>query len=213
IDEGTCEQLNLGFCELVIDLRPEESPECSTGGLECWKAAAAADLPVFLRTYIQDGVYDIGTYGSEQTYEFVVKSNPDETEASMALIGRREFGDTWAGLKFDQWPNTGEYGATIFADVDLRFGVANHPGVDTHLVFVSRKAADTCALYVNGVYQATVDRAISLSGLVGIGYGTRNEDGSDTFDDFDGVIYGVAIYGAAFSDEQIAAHSEAFFQP
>jgi len=181
--------------------------------VESWQAAASADSPGFLATYVPDDLYDIGTYGGEQTYEFVVKSNPDETEASMALIGRRQFGDTQAGIKFDQWNNTGEYGATIFGVVDLYYGVPNNPGEDVHLAFVSSEAAGTCALYVNGVYQASVDRAIALSGLVGIGYGAEGEDGSGAFDNFDGVIYGVAIYDAALSDEQIAAHSDAFFVP
>ena len=42
------------------------------------------------------------------TYEFVVRSNPAETEPSMCLIGRRDFGDTQMGLKYEQWNNTGD---------------------------------------------------------------------------------------------------------
>jgi len=178
-----------------------------------WENAVVPATPGFLATNVPDGLYDIGVYGGEQTYEFVVKSNPDETNASMALIGRREFGDTQAGLKYEQWNNTGTYGATLFGVVDLDFGVANDPGVDTHLVFVSSETAGTTALYVNGVYQASVDAALPLSGLVGIGYGAQGEDGSGAFDDFDGIIYGVAIYDAALSDEDIAGHSDAFFLP
>jgi hypothetical protein len=186
-----------------------------TAAIASWEAAAAAASPGFIATNIADGVYDIGAYGGEQTYEFVVKSNPDEIEPSMCLIGRRDFGDTQAGIKFDQWENTGEFGATIFGVVDLYFGVANNPGVDTHLAFVSSETSGTTALYVNGVYQASVDRAISLSGNVGIGYGAQDEAtrGSSSFDNFDGVIYGVAIYDAALSDADIAAHSDAFFAP
>jgi len=194
----------------VSDVRVVE-PDM-TAAIESWEAAAQAAGPGFIATNVPDALYDIGTYGGEQTYEFVVKSNPDETNASMALIGRRQFGDTEAGLKYEQWNNTGTYGATLFGVVDLNFGVANDPGVDTHLIFVSSEAAGTTALYVNGVYQASVDAAIPLSGLVGIGYGAEGEDGSGAFDDFDGVIYGVAIYDAALSDEEIAAHSEAFFK-
>jgi len=183
--------------------------------LDDWRAAAAPASPTFLATNIADGVYNIGTYGGEQTYEFVVKSNPAETEPSMCLIGRRDFGDTQAGLKFDQWENTGEYGATIFGVVDLYFGVPNNPGVDTHLAFVSSVGASTTKLYVNGEYKASVDRAISLSGDVGIGYGAQDaaSRGSASFDNFDGVIYGVAIYNVALSDSQIKARSDAFFAP
>jgi len=169
-----------------------------------WENAVALASPGFMATNVSDGLYDIGTYGGEQTYEFIVKSNPNETEASMCLIGRRVLGG--AGLKFDQWPNTGEYGATLFYVVDLYFGVPNNPGVDTHLVFVSSQAAGTCSLYVNGVYKASVGRAISLSGTVGIGYAAEG-------DDFDGVIYGVAIYDGILSDSEIQAHADAYFLP
>jgi hypothetical protein len=146
----------------------------ANAALNDWEAAATSDSPGFLATNVADGLYDIGTYGGEQTYEFVVKSNPDETEPSMALIGRRDFGDTKAGIKFDQWENTGEYGATIFGVIDLYFGVANNPGVDTHLAFVSSVDGSTTKLYVDGVYQASVEQAISLSGSVGIGYGAQD---------------------------------------
>jgi hypothetical protein len=129
----------------------------------------------------------------------------------MALIGRRQFGDTEAGLKFDQWNNTGEYGATLFGVVDLYYGVAANYGVDTIATFVSSEAAGTTELYVDGELAGSVDRAISLSGLVGIGYGAQGADGSDKFDDFDGDVLGVAIYDAALSADQIAAHADAFF--
>ena len=184
-----------------------------TAGIASWEAAAAAASPGYIATNVADSLVDIGQYGGDQTYEFVVRSNPDETEASMALIGRRQFGDTEAGLKYEQWNNTGTYGATLFGVVDLDFGIANNPGVDTHLAFVSSVDASTTALYVNGVYQASVDRAISLSGLVGIGYGAQGADGSEAFDNFDGEVFGVAIYDAALSDAEIAANADAFFSP
>jgi hypothetical protein len=198
----------------VSDIRIIEPDR--TAEIASWQAAAAAASPVFIATNVADGTYDIGTYGGEQTYEFVVRSNPTEVEPSMALIGRRDFGDTKAGIKFDQWENTGTYGATLFGVVDLDFGVPNDPGVDTYLAFVSSVDASTTKLYVNGEYKASVDNAISLSGNVGIGYGIQDpaaHAGAATFDNFDGVIYGVAIYDAALSDEEIAAHSAAFSAP
>ncbi|MHC4326792.1 MAG: LamG-like jellyroll fold domain-containing protein [Planctomycetota bacterium] len=176
-----------------------------------WAAAVAGAS--YLDTFVKDGLYDIGTYGGEQTYEFIVKSNPDETEASMALIGRRQFGDTQAGLKYEQWNNTGTYGATLFGVVDLDYGVATSPGEYTHLAFVSSEAAGTTDLYVNGALEGSVDRTISLSGLVGIGYGAQGEDGSGSFDNFDGDIFGVAIYDAALSAEEIAASADKYFNP
>ncbi|MDT8302666.1 MAG: LamG-like jellyroll fold domain-containing protein, partial [Sedimentisphaerales bacterium] len=184
-----------------------------SAAIASWEAAAAAASPGFIATNVADSLVDIGQYGGEQTYEFIVRGNPDEQEASMALIGRRQFGDTEAGLKYEQWNNTGTYGATLFGVVDLDFGVANNPGADTHLVFVSSEAAGTTTLYVNGALAGSVDNAISLSGLVGIGYGAQGADGSEAFDNFDGDIFGVAIYDAALSDADIAVHAEAFFSP
>ena len=180
---------------------------------ESWVAAATADSPAYLDTFVEDGLYDIGALSGDITYEFVVLSNPDETEASMALIGRRQFGDTQAGLKYEQWNNTGTYGATLFGVVDLDFGVPTAPGENTHLVFVSSEATNTTALYVNGALAGSVDSAITLSGLVGIGYGAQGEDMSGAFDNFDGTIFGVAIYDMALTDEQIAAHSDSYFNP
>jgi len=178
--------------------------------LDRWAAEAVSAAPGFLATNVADGVYDIGEFSGDITYEFVVCSNPDETEASMCLIGRRQYGDTQAGLKYEQWNNTGTYGATLFGVVDLDYGIATNPGVDTHLVFVSSEDAATTALYVNGVYQASVDAAITLSGLVGIGYGAQGADASGVFDDFDGDIFGVAIYDTALSDDEIRARSDAY---
>ena len=71
-----------------------------------WAVGIGADAPKYVATYVADGLYDIGAFGGEKTYEFVVRSNPDEIEASMCLIGRRDFGDTKVGLKYEQWNNT-----------------------------------------------------------------------------------------------------------
>jgi hypothetical protein len=178
-----------------------------------WLAAASKDKPAYINTFVEDGLYDIGELDGEITYEFVVLSNPDETEASMCLIGRRQFGDTQAGLKYEQWNNTGTYGATLFGVVDLDFGVPTAPGEYTVLAFVSSEAANTTTLYVNGALAGSVDSAITLSGIVGIGYGAQGEDMSGSFDNFDGTIFGVAIYDMTLTDEQIAAHSDSYFNP
>ena len=181
--------------------------------LATWEDAATAAAPTFLATDVADGVYDIGTYGGEMTYEFVVQSNPAEEQASMCLIGRRNFGDTESGLKYEQWNNTGTYGATLFGVADYDYGVANDPGAITHLAFVASAEAATTDLYVNGAYAGSVEAAITLSGLVGIGYGAQAEDGSDFFDDFDGAIYGVAIYDRALSQSEIRVNVDAYQGP
>ena len=178
-----------------------------------WAATVPGDSPAYLDTFVEDGLYDIGALSGDITYEFIVKSNPDETEASMALIGRRQFGDTEAGLKYEQWNNTGTYGATLFGVVDLDFGVPTAPGEYTVLTFVSSEDAGTTKLYVNGFQEGSVDSAITLSGLVGIGYGAQGEDMTGSFDNFDGTIFGVAIYDEALSDDVIAKHSDSYFTP
>ncbi|UCD51573.1 MAG: laminin G domain-containing protein, partial [Phycisphaerales bacterium] len=176
--------------------------------LAAWEEAAKAARPGFFATNIEDGVYDIGTFGGEMTYEFLVRSNPDEEQASMALIGRRNFGDPQVGLKYEQWNNTGTYGATVFGVADYDYGVATNPGIVTHLTFVSSEEMGTTTLYVDGAMQGSVASAISLSGLVGIGYGAQAEDGSDFFDDFDGAIYGVAVYDRALSLAEIRVNAD-----
>jgi len=181
--------------------------------MDIWVAAATDAGAAYIDTYVKDDLYDIGTYGGEQTYEFIVLSDPDETEASMCLIGRRWFGDTEVGLKYEQSPNTGTYGATTFGVWDFDYGVATNPGVETHLVFVSSEAAATTDLYVDGALAGSIASAISLSGNVGIGYGVQAEDGSDTFDNFDGDIFGVAIYDRALSADEIAANADKYLNP
>jgi concanavalin A-like lectin/glucanase superfamily protein len=181
-------------------------------GLAAWEDAAMAAAPAFFATDVVDGIYDIGALSGDITYEFIVQSNPLEEQASMALIGRRNFGDTQVGLKYEQWNNTGTYGATVFGVADYDYGVATNPGVITHLAFVSSEDTATTALYVDGVLQGSIDSAITLSGLVGIGYGAQAEDGSDFFDDFDGAIFGVAIYDAALSSGQIRVNADTYLQ-
>ncbi|MEA3225902.1 MAG: LamG-like jellyroll fold domain-containing protein, partial [Planctomycetota bacterium] len=178
-----------------------------------WAIAIGATGPAYVDTYVQDGLYDIGALSGDITYEFIVKSNPDETEASMALIGRRQFGDTQVGIKYEQWNNTGTYGATVFGVADHDYGVPTAPGEYTHLVFVSSEDAAATELYVNGVLEGSVPTAITLSGLVGIGYGAQGEDGSGSFDNFDGDIFGVAIYDRALTADEIISNGDKYFSP
>jgi hypothetical protein len=181
--------------------------------LAAWEDAAMAAEPGFFATNVEDGLYDIGVFGGEMTYEFLVRSNPDETQASMCLIGRRDFGDTQSGLKYEQWNNTGTYGATLFGVADYDFGVANTPGLFTHLVFVASAEAGATDLYVNGAYKGSVAAAITLSGLVGIGYGAQDREGADPFfDDFDGEIFGVAIYDRALSKGEIRVNADTYLE-
>ncbi|MEN6576645.1 MAG: LamG-like jellyroll fold domain-containing protein, partial [Phycisphaerales bacterium] len=185
------------------------APQVATS-LEAWQKAAAVGAPGFFATNVEDGVYDIGAFGGEISYEFVVRSNPDEVEASMCLIGRRQSDSTNAGLKYEQWNNTLTYGATLFGVADYDYAVATNPGLPTHLVFVSSEETQTTALYVNGEYKASIAAAITLSGNVGIGYGSQ-VDAPGFFDNFDGDIFGVAIYDRALTNGEIRVRSDAYF--
>jgi hypothetical protein len=180
---------------------------------ENWAIAVDSVGPAYLDTYVQSGPYDIGELSGDITYEFIVNSNPDETEVSMALIGRIGHGDTTAALKYEQYNNTGNYGATIFGDVDLDYGVPIARGEYTHLAFVSSEAAGATDLYVNGVLEGSVGRAITLAGIVGIGQAIRDPEGAAFIDPFDGDIFGVAIYDRALTAEEIAANADKYFNP
>ena len=174
-----------------------------------WASVAATAEPGFQATFVANGTYDIGDFSGDITYEFVVISNPDETQASMALMGQM-FANK-AGIKYEQWNNTGTYGATLFGVVDLDFGVPTAPGEYTHLAFVSSEDAATTTLYVNGEEAGSVDRAVTMNGTVGIGRAIR-EDGTFV-DDFDGTIFAVAVYDKALDAGIIAKNATAYFQP
>jgi len=189
------------------------APQVATS-FDAWQQAVALGVPTFFATDVQDGIYDIGTLGGEVSYEFVIRSNPEEQEVSMCLMGRRDFGDTQSGLKYEQWSSEGgtkTYGATLFGVADYDYGVATAPGLPTHLVFVASEATQTTALYVNGEYKGSIEAAILLSGNVGIGYGAQAEDGSAFFDNFDGDIFGVAVYDGALTYGEIRTHADAYF--
>ena len=189
--------------------------------LQDWIKAVEPALPDFFATNVARGSYDIGTYGDAQTYEFVVKCNLPKASGSMVLMGWKAhpyegpvttpYG---VGLKYEQYDYTGQYGVTLYGRADRLFGVANNPGTDTHLVFVANHAAKTCALYVNGVFRASLSFAfpVSLSGKVGIGCAYQAAPEA-LVEDFGGVIYGVAVYNGSLSASEIQAHSNAYFLP
>ena len=107
---------------------------------------------------------------------------------------------------------TKTYGTTVFGVADYDYKIATAPGEYTHLAFVAGAAAKKTDLYVNGVLKGSVPAAIALSGPVGIGYERQGADASGSFDNFDGSIFGVAIYDRALSDAEIAANSAAFLE-
>jgi hypothetical protein len=188
----------------------------ATGALPDWLAEVAAGTPAgYTNTNITSPISaDIGTYDESTnggvTYEFIVNATNDG--ASSALLGNFAnppgVGDR-ASLKWEQWSDTLNYGATAYGVADYDSGVANTPNVDTHVAFVNN-ATDTL-LYVNGSVAATISGASpTLGGTVGIG---QAYSPSGSIDPLVGTIYGVAIYDSALSAGEIAAHSRAFFIP
>jgi hypothetical protein len=185
-------------------------------GLAEWQAAVASGTPAgYTNTNITSPIVaDIGVYseatGGGISYEFIVNATNDG--ASSALIGTfanpPAVGDR-AAIKWEQWPDTGQYGTTIFGVVDNLSTVANTPGVDTHVVFVNN-GTDT-SLYVNGALADSIAGTPTIAGQVGIGQ-VYNPMGAH-LDPLTGTIIGVAVYDAALSAEEIAAHAQAYVIP
>jgi hypothetical protein len=188
----------------------------AAAGLAEWQSAVASGTPAgYTNLNITSPIVaDIGMYseatGGGISYEFIVNATNDG--ASSALMGTAQSpaaGDR-AGLKWEQWNNTLHYGTTVFGVADFDSGVSNTPGVDTHVVFVNN-GVDTL-LYVNGSFAATIaGSSPTLSGMVGIGQVYASP--AANFDALTGKIIGVAVYDAALSAAEIAAHARAYGIP
>jgi hypothetical protein len=185
-------------------------------GLAEWEAAVAAGTPAgYTNTNITAPIVaDIGTYseatGGGISYEFIVNATNDG--ASSALIGTfanpPAVGDR-AALKWEQWPDTGVYGTTVFGVVDNLSTVNNTPGVNTHVVFVNNGV--NTALYVNGSLAGSIAGTPTIAGTVGIGQ-VYDPVGAE-LDPLTGTIFGVAVYDAALSAAEISAHAQAYAIP
>lgn len=148
------------------------------------------------------GVYDETTNGGI-SYEFIVSAGDDG--ASSAFMGSLSapVGDS-AGLKFEQWPDSGTYGATAFGVADYDSGVAHILNQRSQVVFVN-DGTDT-ALYVNGALAGGIAGfSPTLSGLTGIAQ-AYNHGNDGTVDPLDGTLLGVAVFDSALSEDEIALH-------
>jgi hypothetical protein len=189
----------------------------ANANLSHWLAEVAAGTPAgYSRIGILSPTADnIGTY-SETTnggvsYEFIVNATNDG--ASSALMGvfndPAATGDL-AALKWEQWQDTLHLGTTVFGVADFDSGVNNIPNVDTHVVFVNN-GTDTL-LYVNGASAATIaGSSPTFSGQVGLGQAFAAS--GNHIDRLTGRIIGVAVYDAALSASEIAAHARAYAIP
>jgi len=188
----------------------------ASAGLIDWQAEVASGTPAGYTNVniISPIVADIGVYsettGGGISYEFIVNATNDGISSALMGRFRAPFGAEQPALKWEQYPNTGRYGTTIYAFRDNDSGVSNTPGVDTHVVFVNN-AVDTL-LYVNGSLVATIaGSSPTFSGTVGIG-GTYTQNGVN-MDPLTGTIIGVAVYDDALSPGEIAAHAQSYFIP
>ena len=110
---------------------------------------------------------NIGTLNGNNTYEFIVNAKTDLT-SSDALMG---VGDGGEAIKFDQFPDSGDYGATIYTVADYRFNVQETLGTPVVLDFVAHPATGTTELFVDGVDTgSSVPFAVALSGEVGLAH-------------------------------------------
>ena len=152
------------------------------------------------------GVYD-ETTGGGVSYEFIV--NAGDGDVSSAFMGSLSApaGDS-AGLKFEQWSDTGTYGATAFGVADYDSGVPHILNQDHQVVYVN-DGTDT-ALYVNGAFAASIAGfSPTLSGVTGLAQAYNHGNG-ETVDALDGTLLGVAVYDGALSGDEIKTHYDAF---
>jgi MYXO-CTERM domain-containing protein len=186
-------------------------PASAAAGIFEWNAAVSAGSPAtFTATNIfTPSIQNIGALSGDITYEFIV--NGKDRAAAGSLIGALTGGQHEA-IRFEQWHNTGAYGATLYFVDDYNFGVATTYDADVALAFVVNGAANKTTLFVNGVDTGTtVPFALTLQGPVAFG-GTSMPGGGFLGDDsFEGVILGFAAYDSALAPDELKAHADAFF--
>lgn len=188
------------------------TPSSASANLIQWLAEvnSGSPAPVFVATNVfTPSIVDIGALSGDITYEFLV--NGQDRAAAGSLIGSLTGGQNEA-IRFEQWHNTGTYGATKYSVADYDFFVPTTYDTDVVLDFVVNSAAGTTRLFVNGVDSgATVPFALTLHGPVAFG-GTAMPGGGFLGDDsFAGTIIGFASYDGALSSTELKKHADAFF--
>lgn len=182
-------------------------------GIAGWQASAESAGVGYIATDITEpqqvdiGVFDVATDGGI-TYEFIYNV-PEISGASSAFIGSLSAPEGMsAGLKLDQWPNSGTFGATAFGVADYTSGVSHNIGADAHVVFVAD--GTDLGIYLNGEFAETVPGAsVMLNGLTGIGH-AYNHGNEGSVDPLGGTLLGVGIYDSALSADAIGANFAAF---
>lgn len=182
-------------------------------GIAGWQASAESAGAGYIATDVSEpiqvdiGAFDVATNGGV-TYEFIYNV-AEIAGASSAFMGSLNAPEgASAGLKLDQWPNSGTFGATAFGVADYTSSVSHVIGADTHVVFVAD--GTDLGIYVNGEFAETMAGAsVALSGLTGIGHAyNHNTEGS--VDALGGTLLGVAVYDTALSADVIGANFTSF---
>ncbi|HTR42935.1 MAG TPA: PEP-CTERM sorting domain-containing protein [Pseudomonadales bacterium] len=173
-----------------------------------WLTAVNAGSPTYEATQISPlpTTINIGSLSGNNTYEFIVNGQigPSTSGALMA--------DGSQAIKFDQYPNTGLYGATQYGIADYDFGEPTTVGNNVVLDFVANSGTGTTSLFVNGAAEGTaVPFALTLSGNVTVGAAFGAVGNQGFFDDFNGQILGLATFDSGLSGNQIMQHANAFF--
>ena len=185
-----------------------------SGSISSWLSAVnAGTTAAYTNSDLQGPIDDdIGTPSgvNGMTYEFVVYGSNDGPSNALMGAVNTPTGDS-AGIKFEQYANSDQYGLTQFGVVDLNYTSGfNLPGEDVHLVFVADTTLGVTELFVDGLSFGSVPYAPVLQGMQGIGQ-IYNPAGAP-WDPMDqGRIRGVAVYDGKLALPEILAHRDAYF--
>jgi len=177
-----------------------------------WQSEVALGAPAaatHFTTISAPVLLNVGSLSGDRSFEFIFNADATaEGSVSSALIGTQSVAEGRQGLKFEQWQDTGLFGATAFGVADYTSTVPVQNNVDLHAVFTSDGA--TTALYVNGAFVYSFDSlGLALTGVQGLG-GASTDDGSAFFDVLPGSISGFASYDSALSPAEVMTHYSAF---
>lgn len=120
-------------------------------------------------------------------------------------------GAEWQYLKLEQWNNTGKFGLTTPEAWDKSLTTVSLFDQDVHVVLRRNNDSGTLDFFVNGVFAETESTKTNWRQDGGNGFiGSAN---NGTTDAANGIIYGVASYDAALSNEDVVALHAAYTVP
>jgi hypothetical protein len=180
--------------------------------LSMWQSEVGAGTPAVatqFTTISAPVLFDVGALTGDRSFEFIFNANSAaDGSVSSALIGTQSVAGGRQGLKYEQWENTGFFGATAFGVADYTSTVPVQDNADLHAVFTSN--GTTTDLYLNGSLAYTFDTlGLALNGIQGLG-AASTADGSAFFDVLVGSIHGFASYDSALAPAEVASHYSAF---